>query len=176
MTQKLKIVVTGAESTGKSTIAKAIANHFNVEWIPEFAREYVENLEGPYTYEDVEAIAQKQIETERNLSNESLIVFDTWLIITKVWFDFVYGKCPGWLNEEIKNCNIDLFLVCDVDLPWIDDPVRENGGENRNKLQSIYLQELESYGFHYQIVSGEGEQRIKNAINAINTFIHENNC
>jgi len=102
-----------------------------------------------------------------------LVFFDTWLIITKVWFDFVYGKHPQWLDLHIRNSKVDLFLLCDIDLPWIADPVRENGGENREKLNLIYQQELNFYGFRYVLVNGIGEMRMENAILAIDTFLKE---
>ena len=118
MTKPYKIVITGAESTGKSTIAHNLAKHFHSIWIPELAREYIEKLNRKYTYNDIEEIAKKQIELEQKLSSEhKYIFFDTWLIITKVWFDFVYYKHPDWLDKEIKKSDIDLFLICDIDMP-----------------------------------------------------------
>jgi len=171
--KQLKVVITGAESTGKSTLSEALANHYHSICVPEFSRSYVESLKQPYTYHDIEFIARKQIEIERNVvPDKSPVFFDTWLIITKVWFDFVYKKRPEWLDTYIENSNIDLFLVCDIDLPWIYDPVRENGGENRQILQNIYMDHLKKYGFNFKIVSGEGEDRIKNAIRFVDQLIN----
>jgi len=172
----IKIVITGAESTGKSTLTEHLATHFGGKAIPELARGYIQNLDRHYTYADVETIALKQIEEEKQVSNESIVFFDTWLIITKVWFDFVYGKHPQWLHEAISKSSVDLFLLCDTDIPWIADPLRENGGENREKLQHIYKNELTSYGFNYQIISGAGEQRIKNAIEFVDEFLKQTEC
>jgi nicotinamide riboside kinase len=164
----MKIVITGAESTGKSELAQQLATHFQGLWIPELARTYIEGLDRPYTYEDVETIAKLQIEDEQKRQLERVpIFFDTWLIITKVWFDFRFGQHPEWLHHAIKNSNIDLFLLCDIDLPWQFDPVRENGGENRKKLQQIYIYELEYYGFDYRVVSGLGLHRFQNAANYV---------
>jgi nicotinamide riboside kinase len=172
--RQIKVAITGAESTGKSTLSEALAIHYRSISIPEFSRSYIENLEHSYTYEDVEFIAQKQIEIEQNiLPDKSPVFFDTWLIITKVWFDFVYGKRPLWLDSYIENSNIDLFLVCDIDLPWVYDPVRENGGENRKILHDIYIDHLKNFGFNYRIVSGEGEERIKNAIRFVDQLTNQ---
>lgn len=172
MNKTLKIVLTGAESTGKSILSEGLANHFNAIWIPEIARGYVENLNHKYTYSDIETIARKQIETEKQIEAQTpLVFFDTWLIITKVWFDFVYGKHPEWLHRAISESDIDLFLVCDIDIPWVEDPLRENGGENRKKLHEIYLSELESYKFDYKIISGFGNIRLNKAIDTINPLI-----
>jgi NadR type nicotinamide-nucleotide adenylyltransferase len=168
----IKIVITGAESTGKSTLTKALADHFQTKWIPEFSRYYVEKLHRNYTYYDIEKIALHQITEEQNISSDiRLVFFDTWLIITKVWFEFVFGKSPEWLHESILQSKIALFLVCDIDIPWIPDPVRENGGENRRILHDIYIDQIKSYGFNYQIISGVGEERTLNALNIVNEFL-----
>jgi nicotinamide riboside kinase len=170
----MKIVITGAESTGKSELAQQLAAHYNGLWIPELARMYIENLDRPYTYADIETIAKLQIEAEQKLKSESSFVFfDTWLIITKVWFDFRFGHHPEWLHQAIVSSSIDLFLLCDIDLPWQFDPVRENGGENRKKLHQIYIEELENYGFKYQVVQGLGANRVQNALKSIGLFQKE---
>jgi nicotinamide riboside kinase len=176
MAEKLiKIVITGAESTGKSTLTETLATHFQAKWIPEFSRSYIEKLDRDYTYSDIETIARHQIAEEQNIDTKTpLVFFDTWLIITKVWFEFVYGKSPGWLHDFILQSNIGLFLVCDIDIPWVPDPVRENGGENRKILQDIYIDQIKSYGFNYQVVSGIGEERVKKAFNCVNRFLEIN--
>ena len=120
------VVISGPESTGKTELAKNLASKLDTLWVPEYAREYIENLNRSYYYKDVEQIAKYQLEQEEiyksNLSS-SLLIFDTWFIITKVWFDVVFGKCPDWIISHIQSTRIDLYLVCDVDLPWIPDPV-----------------------------------------------------
>ena len=166
------IVITGAESTGKSTLTEALANHFNVPFIPEIAREYVEHLREKYNYHDVENIAGKQVEQLNLLknSNHPFIFVDTWLIITKIWFEVVFNKTPDWFNSEIEKNRIDLFLVCDTDLPWVSDSVRENGGEQRLILHNKYIETINKYNFKYKVVSGKGEERIKSALRHINNI------
>lgn len=160
------IVITGAESTGKTTLTEQLANHFNVPFIPEIARKYVENLNGKYTFPDVETIAKMQIEQfNRSIITDAPYIFlDTWLIVTKIWFEFVYNRTPEWLIPEIKKTNIDLFLVCDIDLPWIYDPVRENGGENRKILHNKYIREINNFNFNHKIVQGTDDGRFNNAV------------
>lgn len=160
------IVITGAESTGKTTLTEQLAHHFNVPFIPEIARQYVENLNGKYTFPDVETIAKMQIEQfNQAITSNSLFIFlDTWLIVTKIWFEFVYNRTPDWLIPEIEKTRIDLFLVCDIDLPWIYDPVRENGGENRKILHYKYINEINNFNFNYKIVQGSDDERFKNAL------------
>ena len=165
----LRIAITGPESSGKTTLAKQLADRFDGQYIPEYAREYVETLNRPYTYEDVEHIAKTQVSQyqETKSASQQLFFFDTWLLITKVWFNWVYGKTPDWLEDRIRECPIDLFLLCSPDLPWEADPVRENGGENRVKLFEQYLKELHHYGFKFVLVSGSGNSRLANAVAAV---------
>jgi NadR type nicotinamide-nucleotide adenylyltransferase len=166
---KIRIAVTGPESTGKTTLAMQLADHFHGLFIPEYARGYVENLPGHYSFEDVENIAKAQVEqyNSTKTSSEKIVFFDTWLIITKVWFNWVYQKTPDWLDEMIVNCPVDLFLVCQPDLPWEADPVRENGGENRIRLFELYLSELKHYGFAFVEIGGTDDVRLHNAVSAI---------
>ena len=165
-----RVVITGAESTGKSALSHHLAEIYNGIWIPEYAREYVENLNRPYLLEDVLAIARHQIAQESSTLepiSEGVIFFDTWLILTKVWLDIVYGYCPDWIIEHIRSSKIDLFLVCNNDIPWIEDKVRENGGAKREELFELYCIEIAAFGFTYEIISGVGPMRIKNALKAL---------
>jgi NadR type nicotinamide-nucleotide adenylyltransferase len=166
------VVITGAESTGKSVLTEALANNFNVPFIPEIARDYIEKLDRKYTYSDVETIARIQVEQFNRLktSDHPWLFIDTWLFITKVWFDVVFGKIPDWIIETIQDTKIDLFLVCDIDLPWIEDPVRENGGEKRITLHKRYLEEIKDFNFRYEIIRGQNEQRFQNALQILKLF------
>ena len=95
------IVVTGPESTGKTTLTEALALQLNATWIPEYARSYIEKLQRPYHYQDLENIAQHQIHQEKKYSkiaNNGILLMDTWLIVTKVWFEVVYGNSPGKIH------------------------------------------------------------------------------
>lgn len=170
------IALTGAESTGKSTLAEALAKHYKVPFVPEFAREYIRNLHGNYSFADVEFIARKQIEQYSQLLQEqhSVIILDTWLLITKVWFEVVYQRVPDWLEASIQHYRIDLFLVCDTDLPWEPDDVRENGGENRIKLQQRYINEIRKHHFQFELIQGSGEKRTQNAIQIIDELHLQN--
>ncbi len=171
-----RIVLIGAESTGKTELADYLANQMNTVFVPEYAREYIEKLHRDYTYDDVEYIAKKQIELEEQFLNKanSVLFYDTYLIITKIWFKLVYNKIPNWLETKLQNCTIDLFLLCNNDLPWVPDAVRENGGEMRDELFEMYKQELIKYGFNYTIVEGKGRVRFNNALNIVSDFLNQN--
>jgi NadR type nicotinamide-nucleotide adenylyltransferase len=164
------VVISGPESTGKTELAQNLAKKLHTIWVPEYARVYIENLSRPYTYTDVKHIARYQAAQEKIYGSKvtsGLLIFDTWFIITKVWFDLVFGKCPEWLITHIRSTKIDLFLVCNTDLPWIPDQVRENGGEKREQLFQLYCKEISSFGFKYEIITGNGNTRIENALNAL---------
>jgi len=159
-------VITGAESTGKSELTRWLANYFKAPYIPEFARNYIENLSRQYNYDDVELIAKKQIEQVNALKNSDYpyIFVDTWLIITIIWFEFGFKRKPSWIEQELRNTKIDMFLVCDIDIPWVPDPVRENGGRNRVILHNKYIETIKKYNFNYNIVSGINEERFSCAL------------
>jgi NadR type nicotinamide-nucleotide adenylyltransferase len=162
-----KIVITGPESTGKTVLAEGLAQRLNAPWIPEFAREYIQKIGRPYTYQDVEIIAYQQVQQEKEFSGQTgqkILILDTWLIITQVWFEVVYGEAPDWIKEYISKADIDLFLVCKTDLPWLPDQVRENGGEMRELLLKLYCKKIKEYGYKFEIVEGFGDERLNCAL------------
>ena len=170
-----KIILIGPESTGKTDLSEFLSEQFNTVSVPEFSRKYIEELKRPYSYKDVEYIAQQQISLEKEYlpKANNILFYDTYLIITKIWFKIVYNKIPEWIEHKIRNCNIDFFLLCNTDIPWVPDSVRENGGEMREKLFEIYKDELIHYGFNYRIIEGKGEERFNNALIHIKEFIDQ---
>jgi len=167
-----RIAITGPESTGKSDIAKALAEYYQTQWVPEYAREYIDRLERPYRFEDIELIAKGQLEEEeRRARMASQYLFcDTEFLVTKVWSEYVFGKCSPWIHEKVKSHVYDLYLLMDIDLPWSDDPQREHP-HKRKELLEIYNQELISNNFPFGIVRGRGQVRLYNAIEIIQKFI-----
>jgi NadR type nicotinamide-nucleotide adenylyltransferase len=173
MAEQIRVVLTGPESTAKSTLAKELAAYFNGTFYPEYAREYFREHSTEYSYEDLELITRKQLEQYQHSKRgkTEIVFFDTWLIITKIWFQWVFKKEPHWLEDEISNLPIDLYLLCLPDIPWEADPLREHGGEDRVKLFHHYKQELVKRKLRYVEIGGIGEKRIQNAIRAVLNFI-----
>ncbi|HNZ68194.1 MAG: ATP-binding protein [Bacteroidota bacterium] len=167
------VVITGAESTGKSQLTRQLGLHFSAPVRMEYAREYLEKSGPHYTYADVLHIAgiQRTQMEEATTLDADFVFFDTWLIITKVWMEVVFGNVPSWIPEMLSRSHVDLFLLCATDLPWEPDPLRENGGEMREKLTGIYRAHLDAYGFRYGIVSGSGEERFQNALQIIGQIV-----
>ncbi|HKJ40940.1 MAG TPA: ATP-binding protein [Sunxiuqinia sp.] len=171
--KNIRIALTGPESTAKSTLTKDLANYFNGDYYLEYAREYFENHSTAYTRQDLETIAQKQIEQYREAEDlrRDIVFFDTWLIITKIWFQWVYKTVPNWIDEAVENLSIDLYLLCLPDIPWEPDPLRENGGEHRQQLFETYKNELIKRKLNFVEIGGEGQARVQNAIDAVKEFI-----
>jgi NadR type nicotinamide-nucleotide adenylyltransferase len=165
-------VLTGPESTGKSTLARQLAEQLGGEWVPEYARAYVEALQRPYTYEDVLHIYEHQLGIPEDLRWQGVpfLFLDTDLLILKVWFQEVFGKTPGKMEEALRNRKIDLYLLCRPDIPWVYDPLRENPGERREELFVIYEQELQRAGLPYEIIGGKGAERVDNALSTIKRY------
>ncbi len=172
MDKLIKIAVTGPESTGKSILSQQLADHYNTIWVPEFARIYLLNIERRYHYDDILEIAKGQAESAKILATlaHKILISDTELLVTKIWCDVKFGKCHSWIAEQLFRQKYDLYLLMDIDLPWVFDPMREDPG-NRGFLMNRYLEELNRLGFNYRIVSGVGADRLKNAIGYINEMI-----
>ena len=145
-----KVGIIGPESTGKSTLARYLAKRYDGVCVPEYAREYMENLNRPYTIEDVEHIAKQQIRQLQQLE-DGLYFFDTELVITKVWFEYKYGACPAWLEQAIHDYPMDCYLICYPDIKWEPDPVRENP-DVRLELFQRYESEVQKLDIPYYII------------------------
>lgn len=164
-----RIAITGPESTGKTQLASELSAFYSTVWVPEFAREYLSQINRPYTYEDILFIAQNQFRLNQELgSGVNRIIFcDTELIVTKIWCEVKYGKCHPWILEHIPKQNFDLYLLTDIDIPWEPDPQREHP-QLREQLMELYVNTLKNQKFPYHIVRGEKEKRNSSAIRAIN--------
>lgn len=173
MRKLVRIAITGPESTAKSTLAQALADYFGGTFYPEYAREYFQTHSTEYNYNDLEQIARKQIQQyhESEEGESEVVFFDTWLIITKIWFQWAYQSEPTWLETEITNLPIDLYLLCLPDIPWEPDPLREHGGEERLQLFAAYKSELFRRDLKFVEIGGLGEQRVQNAIQAVKSLL-----
>lgn len=163
-----KIAITGPESTGKSMLAEQLAAHYHSAWVPEYAREYLGRLGRPYEEKDILSIAEGQLSAEAlQLRNATDYLFcDTEFLVTKIWSEVKYRRCDPWILETLETHRYGLYLLCDIDLPWQDDPLREHPSQ-RQFLFDLYLNELKSRKFPFAVVSGTGPDRLRNAIGII---------
>ncbi|HTB26844.1 MAG TPA: ATP-binding protein [Puia sp.] len=172
MPQPKKIVVTGPESTGKSTLCEQLAKKYNTNWVPEYAREYLLKLGRPYTYDDLLIIARGQLEQEDRITASSkspLVFIDTDMYVMKVWCEYVFGKCHSFILDEIVKRKYDVYLLCNTDLPWVADELREYPDlESRERLYHMYKDLMVNQSTPWFDIKGDYEQRLSNAISFIN--------
>jgi len=164
----IKIAITGPESTGKSTVCKHLANHYQTVWVPEFAREYINQLDRPYEYKDLLEIAKGQLESEQQklkYTNRYLI-YDTELLVIKIWSEYKYGKVDPFILREYQKQNFDLYLLSDIDIPWTFDPQREHP-DKRQFFFKWFEKELQAKKANYRIIYGSEDERLQMAIHFI---------
>ena len=154
----MKIAIIGPESTGKTTLAKALAQQFHGIYVPEYAREYIERKgTRDVTFDELCEIARHQIEQLQTISNDlkrpQTVFFDTELIVTKIWFDYAFGIIPELLNQAILRYPMDAYLLTAPDIPWQPDPARYNGSDTiRRQLFDRYESELQSLRIPYFVI------------------------
>jgi NadR type nicotinamide-nucleotide adenylyltransferase len=170
-----RIVILGPESTGKSTLCEQLANHYNTTWVPEYAREHLTRHGMNYTYNDLLSIARRQVMLEDetvSTAQRGLVFVDTDMYVMKVWCEFVFGKCHQWILDRIAERRYTLYLLCNVDLPWQHDPLREYPDlESRLKLFHIYKDNMMNQHVPWKIISGSYEERFNTAIDAVNRLL-----
>jgi NadR type nicotinamide-nucleotide adenylyltransferase len=181
-----KIVVIGPESTGKSSLCAELAQHYNTVWCPEFAREYLLTHGKAYNFDDLLTIAKGQIAMEdefaaitKNNVHSPLptpgsrltippLFIDTNMYVMKVWCEFVFGKCHSWIIDAIVEREYDLYLLCNVDLPWVQDELREYPDlETREKLYHIYKDLMVNQTVPWVDISGDYGERLRKAVAAV---------
>jgi HTH-type transcriptional repressor of NAD biosynthesis genes len=159
-----KVCIFGPESTGKSTLSKNLAKHYQTSFVPEYARVYLEEKNGEVFYDDMEYIAQGQKSSEKALIKKAnkIIFSDTDILTTYIWSEFLFNKCEKWIFEESKKLNYDLYLLTDVDVPWVKDIVRYLPNE-RISFMGKCEYELKKRNFPYKKISGSWDNRFESA-------------
>lgn len=171
-----KVVIIGPESTGKSTLSKQLAKHYKTTWVPEYAREYLIEHGTEYTYDDLLTIAKGQVALEESYINSAgpstkVLFIDTDQYVMKVWCEFVFGKCHQWVLDQITKRKYDLYLLCNIDLPWVHDPLREYPDlAPRLELYAIYKNLLTNQPVPWVEISGNYDERLQKAIQAVNVL------
>lgn len=180
-----KIVIIGPESTGKSTLCEQLAQHYDSTWCPEFAREYLLTNGTNYSYDDLLTIAKGQLALEEeyitmmNLSasrltihDSRLLFIDTDMYVMKVWCEFVFEKCHRFILDQIVERKYDLYLLCNTDLPWTKDELREYPDlKTRDRLYHIYKDIMINQSVPWAEISGNNDERLQNAIAAVNKIL-----
>lgn len=164
------IAIIGPESTGKTTLAQQLATHFNGALVREYAREFLGNYGHSYREDDLAIIAQKQFDLEQQAiaSGRSIVVCDTDLLVIKVWSEVRYNRTAPSIDSLIAQQPPRLHLLTLPDLPWEYDPLRENP-DDRDGLFDHYQRILTKMDNPFLIVGGMGENRLNNALKALET-------
>jgi len=174
-----KIVVIGPESTGKSTLCVQLAAHYQTVWVREYAREYLEKNGTGYSFDDLYKIAEGQLAGEkiaygelRIANSPQLLFIDTNLYVIKVWSEYVFNKIDNRILTGIAQRKYDMYLLCDVDLPWVKDDLREYPDlHTRKKLFHYYKEEMTAQDTPWVIISGDYKERLRKAIEAVDQLI-----
>jgi NadR type nicotinamide-nucleotide adenylyltransferase len=168
----IRVVLTGSESTGKTTLAEQLARHYGAELVPEFVRAYAEQHGGVIEFSDHGPIARGQmaLEDEHVARAGNLVVQDTDLLSTVVYCKHYFGTCPPWIEEAAAARRPDLYLLCEIDLDWIADGVRDRG-HMRDEMQQLFRDAVLASGAATAIVTGIDNERLERAVDAIDALL-----
>jgi NadR type nicotinamide-nucleotide adenylyltransferase len=167
----IKIALIGPESSGKTTLCKTLAQHFNGYWTSEYARDYLTNTSGIYDISDLDIMAQDQFDLWEQVPNHEICFYDTEMINYKVWSINKYNICSKLILSLVDSQQFDLYLLCMPDLPYEIDSLREFPSyEKRYCLFEKYEEELRKYNFNYKIVNGSNISRSEKAISIIQSI------
>lgn len=198
----IKVAVIGPESTGKSTLCELLAQHYNTQWCPEFAREFLLTHGTAYTYDDLLYIAKGQLAMEDEYVQTTVdgrqttvnsdspsdsyritthhpiatgsprLFIDTEMYVMKVWCEFVFGKCHRWVLDQIIERKYDLYLLCNTDLPWVKDELREYPDlKTRDQLYHIYKDIMINQSTPWVDINGDYDERLQKAIKAVDQLM-----
>jgi NadR type nicotinamide-nucleotide adenylyltransferase len=167
-----RIVLTGPECSGKTTLASALARRFRAPWLPETSRLYAEEARRELTAADAEPIARRAIAAEDAALgvHPPLLVLDTDLISTVVYVRHYYGPCPAWIEDAARERRGDLYLLCAADLPWTADGVRDRPARRR-EMSALFERALLEFGCATAEISGTGAARERSAISAATALV-----
>jgi NadR type nicotinamide-nucleotide adenylyltransferase len=143
----IRVCLTGPESTGKSTLAQRLAEWAGTEWVPEASRVYAERKGAPLTASDVGPIAWEHIALADAAAARvrerggALLILDADLLSTVIYARHYYGRTPAWIERRERERRADLYLLCDVDVPWVPDGIRDRP-ETREELFALFERAL----------------------------------
>lgn len=173
----MRIVLTGAESSGKSTLTRQLGERFKIPYALEFARVYLEEHGPEYDLDLLTTMRSLHCEYQSGQvpPNAPLGMFDTDLINYKIWAEEVFGYCPQEILDGIERESSHVYLLCAPDLPWEPDPLRENP-HDRARLFELHRKEIERLGRRYEIIRGTGDKRLACAETALHKLLNPPNA
>jgi len=169
-----RVCIFGPESTGKSTLARDLATHYQTVCAEEYARGLLDHKAGRCDPEDIPLIARGQVASEDALARQAnrLLFCDTDVLTTTIWSDVLFGGCPQWIKDLAEERRYDLYLLTDVDVPWVDDAQRYLP-HARQEFMDRCVRELESRGRRYVRIGGSWTERFEKACRAVAGMLGE---
>ncbi len=169
----LRIVLTGSECTGKTTLARALAVRYDTTWSPEFARDYLERKGAPLTAEDVEPIARGQRAAEQAAGRgaHGVIFLDTDLVSTVLYARHYYGACPCWIEQEARARRGDLYLLNHPDVAWEADGLQRDRGDQRALMHDLFVRTLREFEVLFVDVTGPWPVRWRRATEEVDRLL-----
>ena len=169
------VVVTGSESTGKTTLARDLAERLGTVWSKENARLYLDSVGRPLGPEDVEPIARGQIALEDAARGRArrVVVHDTDLLSTVVYARHYYGSCPAWVERAARERRGDLYLLCHPDVPWVPDWLQRDRPGMREEVHQRFSAALDEIGARVVDIRGDWAARAAAAEGAIAERLRE---
>lgn len=170
-----RIVITGSESVGKTTLGVQLAARYGVTCVPEFVRDYAARKGAPLDVGDVSAIAEGQMALENShiasaiARGEVLLLQDTDLVSTVVYCHHYYGQCPDFIEQAAVARRPTHYLLLEIDVPWIADGIRDRG-DRRSEVQALFRETLARFDAPVTVVQGTWEQRLATAAALIDTL------
>jgi HTH-type transcriptional regulator, transcriptional repressor of NAD biosynthesis genes len=165
-----RVCIFGPESTGKSTLAARLATHFNATLVPEYARGHLSYRPKALAYTDLALIARGQQASQNVLARNGsdLLICDSDLLTTYIYSTWLYGTCEDWIRAAADDAQgvFDLYLLTDVDVPWVDDAHRVLP-EGRQQFFDRCQQELIERGRSYVLIKGDWEKRFNDSASAV---------
>ncbi|MCE2901342.1 MAG: AAA family ATPase [Gemmatimonas sp.] len=171
-----RLVITGSECVGKTTLATEVAARYGTLSVPEFARGYAERQGVPLTIHDVEPIARGQVALEQAYlarareAGHQFIVHDTDVLSTVAYSHHYHGECPPVVEALASARRADRYLLLDIDVPWVPDGVRDRG-ERRHEVQTLFLETLTRFAAPFTVVRGSWDDRLRAAVAEIDRFL-----
>jgi NadR type nicotinamide-nucleotide adenylyltransferase len=175
----IKVVLFGPESTGKTTLSKLLARYYNSVWVPEYAREYLQdvwnNERRTCEPKDLLPIAKGQMALENELAKKtnSVLICDTDLLETKVYSEAYYsGTCDPVLDKYAIENTYDLYFLTYIDVPWEEDDLRDKPNE-RARMFNAFESALIKYNRSYVLLKGNKKERLGEAVKHIDKLINQ---
>jgi nicotinamide riboside kinase len=176
MSEPLRVVLTGSECVGKTTLSGQIAAHFGALAVPEFSRDYAAMHPRALDLDDAVAIAEGHLLREAEYlatareAGHALLVYDTDLVSTVAYCHHYHGRCPAFIEQAARMRLADQYLLPDIDVPWVADGIRDRG-DRREEVQALFAETLARLGARVHVLRGNWDARFTGAVSVVQSLL-----